>query len=213
MASFEDILLPDIGDFAEVDIVEILVGPGDRVEPEQSLLTLESEKATMEIPAPGAGIIREVLVKVGDKVGQGSALFKIETDGDGAEPAADKPAAPAHERTPPSSPAPEPPPASAPAAPAPPSAPAEPLTVTLPDIGDFSDIPVIEVLVAPGERVEIDQSMLNLESDKATMEIPSPHAGVVESVLVKVGDKLNQGDPILTLIAEASEPLMQESAP
>ena len=207
MASVEPILLPDIGDFAEVEIIEILVTPGDRIEAQQSILTLESDKATMEIPAPRGGLVKELLVKVGDKVGLGHPLLTLETDGAPAE--APSPAAP--------------PPAATTAAPTPTAAPAakasarpaagETISVVLPDIGDYSDVPVIEILVKPGDRIAVDQSVLTLESDKATMEIPSPSAGVVEGVAVKLGDKLSQGDLILTLKADADGAADTASAP
>ncbi len=215
MASVEAILLPDIGDFSDVEIIEILVAAGDRIEAEQSLLTLESDKATIEIPAPKSGVIAEVLVKVGDRVSQGSPLFRLETPRVGADAAAsvEPPAAAETEPapaqrdeapTPGAPPLPRSAPQSAPRSkPGPAAGPAatagEPIPVTLPDIGDFHDVPVIEILVSPGDRVEVDQSLLTLESDKATMEIPSPQAGIVESVAVAVGDKLNRGDRILSL--------------
>ncbi len=201
MATVEDILLPDVGDFSDIPVIEILVGPGDRIEPEQSLLTLESDKATMEIPAPKGGVITEVLVKLGDKVRQGTPLFRLEVEGTAGQAATDETREP--EPSPAESPAPETAQAAAaPAAPAPAPPAGEPVPVVLPDIGDFKDVPVIEVLVSPGERIEVDQSLLTLESDKATMEIPSPRAGVVESIAAKVGDALNQGDLILSLIPE-----------
>ena len=202
MATVEDILLPDIGDFSDVEVIEILVSPGDRIEAEQSILSLESDKATIEIPSPLAGVIRELKIKIGDRVSRGDLLMTLETEGmpsaeaqtDEAKaesrgaPAAPDPAAPAPETT--GSPK------------APPSRPAstgQTISVVLPDIGDFADIPVVEVLIAPGDRIDVDQSLLTLESDKATMEIPSPNAGIVEELAVKVGDTLNQGDLILTL--------------
>ncbi|AUB79701.1 dihydrolipoyllysine-residue acetyltransferase [Candidatus Thiodictyon syntrophicum] len=191
MAHLETILLPDIGDFAEVEIIEILVAPGERIEPEQSLLTLESDKATMEIPAPRGGVIQDLLVKVGDKIAAGSPLMTLATQDAAAPPPAASPVA-------------EPTAASPTAAPTQAAAPAvsgvgETISVLLPDIGDYAEVPVIEILVAPGERVEQDQSILTLESDKATMEVPSPQAGVVEGIAVQLGDKLSQGDLILTL--------------
>ncbi len=190
MANLETILLPDIGDFAEVEIIEILVAPGERIEPEQSLLTLESDKATMEIPAPRGGVIQDLLVKVGDKIAAGSPLLTLATEGAAVPP----PSAP--------------PPAGPTAAPTQGAAAAaggvgETISVLLPDIGDYTEVPVIEILVAPGERVEQDQSLLTLESDKATMEVPSPQAGVVEGIAVQLGDKLSQGDLILTLRADS----------
>jgi pyruvate dehydrogenase E2 component (dihydrolipoamide acetyltransferase) len=227
VATVEDILLPDVGDFNDIPVIEILVGPGDRIEPEQSLLTLESDKATMEIPAPKGGVITEVLVQLGDIVSQGTPLFRLETDAAGTEGAAQ---APGPDRTPGQTPGqhpdpaqetsgPEPSPAGGPPAKtaaassqAPPSS-AEPVPITLPDIGDFKGVPVIEVLVAPGERVEVDQSLLTLESDKATMEIPSPRAGVVDSIAVKMGDSLTQGDLILTLRPDGSATPAAETSP
>ena len=193
MAHLETILLPDIGDFAEVEIIEILVAPGERIEPEQSLLTLESDKATMEIPAPRGGVIQDLLVKVGDKIAAGSPLMTLATQDAAPPPPAASPVA-------------EPTAAGPTAAPTPAATPpaavggvGETISVLLPDIGDYAEVPVIEILVAPGERVEQDQSILTLESDKATMEVPAPQAGVVEGIAVQLGDKLSQGDLILTL--------------
>ena len=197
MASVEAILLPDIGDFSEVEIIEILVAPGDRIEPDQSLLTLESDKATMEIPAPKGGLVREILVKIGDKVGKGAKILTLESadetlaDAGIAAQTAAAPPSPAATATAPSPMVPRTALASA------------TVSVVVPDIGDFAEVPVIEILIAPGDRVEVDQSLLTLESDKATMEIPSPNAGVVEQLAVKIGDKVGQGDLILTLRADA----------
>ena len=202
MASVEDILLPDIGDFSNVEIIEILVAPGDRIESEQTVLTLESEKATIEIPSPRAGLVKELLVKVGDRVSRDDPLLRIETAG-AAEPAA-QPAVPAQQTA---SPAVERPKR---------GAAGTSVSVVLPDVGDFSDIPVIEVLVAPGEHIAVGQSLLTLESDKATMEIPSPQAGVVDELLVRIGDTLNPGDLILTLSPDddrAAEPSAKRAEP
>jgi len=215
VASVENVLLPDIGDFADVEIIEILVAPGDSIEPEQSLLTLESDKATMEIPSPVGGTVKELKVAVGDRINKNALLMTVET-GDG-EPAADhaaEPPAPA-----PAQPKAEPPqtpgtdttsPAKAAETSA--AAPAATVDVRLPDIGDFSDIPVIEVLVGIGDKVEVDQSILTLESDKATMEIPSPAAGEVQSISVKVGDQVNRGDLLMTLLGSAA-PVPGDSEP
>ena len=207
MAHLETILLPDIGDFAEVEIIEILVAPGERIEPEQSLLTLESDKATMEIPAPRGGVIQDLLVKVGDKIAAGSPLLTLATQ-DAATP------------PPPASPVAEPPAAGPTAAPTQAAIPAaansgaaETISVLLPDIGDYTEVPVIEILVAPGDRVEQDQSILTLESDKATMEVPSPQAGVVEGLAVQLGDKLSQGDLILTLRVDGGAAAAAAPAP
>jgi len=193
VATVETILLPDVGDFADVEIIEILVAPGDRISVEQPLLSLESDKATMEVPAPRAGVVKELLVKLGDKVSSGRPLLTLETEGESTAPAA-KPAPAAAAPVTATAPAPAPARAGA----------AETLSVVLPDIGDYTDVPVIEVLVKPGDQIAVDQSLLTLETDKATMEVPSPYAGLVESVAVKVGDKLTQGDLILTLRGEAA---------
>lgn len=204
MATVEDVLLPDIGDFSGVEIIEILVAPGDRVESEQSLLTLESDKATMEIPAPVAGTIGEIKVGVGDKISQGDLLLTLETSaevdsGTPTEAQAPEPTTPAVE--------PQAPTAAAP------GAAQEQVEVRLPDIGDFTNVPVIEVLVNPGDHVSVDQSLVTLESDKATMEIPSPHAGEVMSVAVKVGDTLNKGDLVLIMSAQVETAAAQAGVP
>ncbi|MBK1619702.1 dihydrolipoyllysine-residue acetyltransferase [Lamprobacter modestohalophilus] len=209
MATVEDILLPDIGEFADVEIIEILVAPGDRIEPEQSLLTLESDKASMEIPSPLGGEVTEINVKVGERVGLGHLLLRVDTSADGGKAAAEpetsraggtasgadetastanKPASTASAKT-----------GNKQAAAATNAASTEQIEVPMPDIGDFTDIPVIEVLVGIGDQVEVDQSIVTLESEKATMEIPSPTAGTVEAVHIKTGDKVNQGDLLLTL--------------
>jgi len=178
-----EVAVPDIGDFKEVEVIEVLVKPGDTIAAEQSLITVESDKATMEIPAPGAGVVKELRIKVGDKVSQGSPILLLEESG-AAAPASKTPPAPA-------------------AAPA--AASSEPMMVKVPDIGEFKDVEVIEVLVKPGDTVVKEQSLITLESDKATMEIPSPAAGVVQEIRIKTGDKVSEGAAILVLKAGAGE--------
>ena len=197
----KEISVPDIGDFKEVEVIEVLVKPGDTIAAEQSLITVESDKATMEIPAPGAGVVKELRIKVGDKVSQGMPILVLEESA--AAPAPKAAAAPA-----PVAAAPKPAPAPVPAAAAPsaPAAGTEPLTVKVPDIGDFKEIEVIEVLVKPGDSVAKEQSLITLESDKATMEIPSPAAGVVQEIRLKTGDKVSEGATILVLKAGAAAP-------
>ncbi len=224
MANIEDILVPDIGDFHGVAVIEILVKPGDRIQAEQSLVTLESDKATMEIPAPRGGVVREIKLKIGDTLNAGDLILTLEGDGadaPGSDLAAEPAPAPAPELEPalaPKAPAPAPVAASPKPAPQPPPEPVaatggEPVPVRLPDVGDYHDIPVVEVLVAPGDRVTAEQSVLTLESDKATMEIPVPQAGTVVEVLVKVGDKLNRDDLLLTLVPEgAAAPFAAQAA-
>src|SRR3954468_15396146 len=181
------VLVPDIGDFKEVEVIEILVKPGDSVAKEQSLVTLESDKATMEIPSPDAGIVKEMKIKVGDKVSKGSPILELDSQKAKSAAAEKMPEKPK------------------PQASAKPQevAKGQTMTVPVPDIGDFKEVEVIEVLVKPGDSVTKEQSLLTLESDKATMEIPSPASGVVQTIKVKVGDKVSKGAPILVL--EAAE--------
>ncbi len=179
------VVVPDIGDFKEVEVIEVLVKPGDAVSKEQSLITLESDKATMEIPSPAAGVVKELKVKTGDKVSQGTTILLLD--------AKDEPKAKKEE--PKKQEAPRPAAAAAPK----PSGDGSTQTVGVPDIGDFKEVEVIEVLVKPGDKVAKEQSLITLESDKATMEIPSPAAGVVKELKVKTGDKVSQGMPILVL--------------
>jgi pyruvate dehydrogenase E2 component (dihydrolipoamide acetyltransferase) len=194
MAKIE-IKVPDIGDFKDVEVIEVLVKPGDTVAKEQSLITVESDKASMEIPSSHAGTVAEMKVKLGDKVSEGSVILLLESAGAAAAPPLPAAAAPV-------SPAPAPAPVAAPSlAPA-----AEPLEVKVPDIGDFKDVEVIEVLVKPGDTVAKEQSLITVESDKASMEIPSPAAGTVQSLQVKLGDKVSEGSPILVLAAAGGTP-------
>jgi pyruvate dehydrogenase E2 component (dihydrolipoamide acetyltransferase) len=204
MGAMQEVFVPDIGDFKSVDVIEILVKPGDTVAVEQSLVTLESDKATMEIPSPSAGVVKEVRVKVGDKVSEGSALLVLEGGEAVKAPAA---SAPAPAKAPAAS-APAPAPASAPAASAPALAAAGGGTrqVNVPDIGDFKSVDVIEILVKPGDTVAVEQSLVTLESDKATMEVPSPAAGKVKEILLKIGDKVAEGSAILVLEAAGGAP-------
>ena len=187
-----DIKVPDIGDFDEVTVIELLVKPGDTVKPEQSLLTVESDKASMEIPSSHGGVVKELRVKLGDKVKEGSVVLVLEAEGVAASvaPAAAAAAAPAAAAQAP---------ALAPAAAPAPTAASGPIEVRVPDIGDFKDVVVIEVLVKPGDAVKVEQSLLTVESDKASMEIPSSAAGVLKALKVKVGDKVNIGDLVAIL--------------
>ena len=217
MAQTIEVLLPDIGDFHDVEIIEILVSPGDHVEAEDPLLTLESDKASMEIPSPQAGVVGDIKVALGDKINQGDLLMLLEAATAESEAAAvaEPEAPPPVEET--TSPAVEPPPEPEPVSQPPSAAVGEPQIreVLLPDIGDFKDVEIIELLVSPGDRVEAEQSLLTLESDKATMEIPAPFGGVVKSLAVGIGDKVNEGDRIaeLEIVAGASVSAAPETAP
>ena len=202
-----EIKVPDIGDFDEVAVIEVLVKPGDRVDVEQSLITVESDKASMEIPSSASGVVKALKVKVGDKVSEGSLVLLLESDAASEAPA--PVAAPA------AAPTPAPIASPAPSAASDASQASGPVNVLVPDIGDFQDVAVIEILVKPGDAVAADQSLITVESDKASMEIPSSHAGVVKELLVKVGDKVNQGDLLAVLNASgraATAPAAQASA-
>jgi len=191
-----DVTVPDIGDYKNVPVIEVLVKEGERVEKDAALLTLESEKATMEVPAPTAGVVRGIKVKVGDKVSQNDVIMALESDAaapalaHGASPA---PKAEPAKLAPATAPAPKPAPAAAPATGS------STMTVTVPDIGDYQDIPVIEVLVKDGDVVEKDAPLIVLESEKATMEVPAPAAGTVRGMKVKAGAKVSKGTAICTL--------------
>ena len=190
-----ELQVPDIGDFKDVEVIEILVKPGDTVTADQSLITIESDKASMEIPSSGAGVIKELRIKVGDKINQGTVIATAEGAGEAAVP-------PKAESVPAeATPAPEvapPPPVQAPAAGG------GPIDVLVPDIGDFKDVEVIEVLVKVGDTIAADQSLITIESDKASMEIPSSAAGVVKELKVKVGDKINKGNLLAILEGAAA---------
>jgi pyruvate dehydrogenase E2 component (dihydrolipoamide acetyltransferase) len=202
-----DIQVPDIGDFDEVTVIELLVKPGDTVKADQSLITVESDKASMEIPSSQAGVIKEIKIKLGDKVKQGSVVLSLEADGGAAAeaPAPAPAAAPAAVQ--PASPAPA-------AAPAPaPAAASGSVEVRVPDIGDFKDVTVIEVLVKPGDSIKAEQSLITVESDKASMEIPSSSAGVLKELKVKMGDKINIGDLLAILEGSAAPAAAPVAAP
>ena len=247
MASIE-VKVPDIGDFDEVSVIELLVKPGDTVKTEQSLVTVESDKASMEIPSAAAGVVKELKVKLGDKVKEGSALVVLEADvaaetesgrpeaassgagpdasragsgssragsgassdsspaGSGASPAGagaspagagSSPAGSTSSRAEAASARSEP--ASARAEPVEAPRTNAPIEIRVPDIGDVKDVAVIELLVKPGDTIKPEQSLVTVESDKASMEIPSSAAGTLKELKIKVGDKVNTGDLIAVL--------------
>jgi len=197
MADLKEAIVPDIGDYSDVPVIEVLVAAGDTVEKDQGLVTLESDKATMEVPSSVAGVVRELKVKVGDTLSEGAVVALIETAGDDADA---KPARAAAE-------APAPAPAAAPqseAKAAPAASGGGVQEAKVPDIGDYGDVPVIEVLVAVGDTVAKDQGLVTLESDKATMEVPSAVAGVVKELKVKVGDTVSEGS-VVALVEKEGE--------
>ncbi|MBO2585099.1 dihydrolipoyllysine-residue acetyltransferase [Shewanella algae] len=194
MADMKQVLVPDIGG-DEVQVIEICANVGDSLAAEDSIITVESDKATMDIPAPFAGVLKELKVAVGDSVSEGTLIALMAAEGVEAAPVAEAPKAEA-----------APVPAAAPAPAAEQAAPAAPaaggsqvIEVTVPDIGDAADVDVIEVLVSEGETIEADAGLITLETDKATMDVPSPQAGTVKSLKVKVGDKVSQGSLVLLL--------------
>ena len=194
-----DIQVPDIGDFDEVGVIELLVKVGDTVKAEQSLITVESDKASMEIPSSHAGVVKELRIALGDKVKQGSVIAVVESaDAAAAAVPANAPA-PAPSAAPSAAPAAAPVVAAAPAPAAAPAASAGPVEVRVPDIGDFKDVAVIEMLVKVGDTIKLEQSLFTVESDKASMEIPSPAAGVLTEIKVKIGDTVNIGDLVAML--------------
>jgi pyruvate dehydrogenase E2 component (dihydrolipoamide acetyltransferase) len=236
MSQLIDVKVPDIGDFSDVPVIELFVKVGDTIAVDDAIATLESDKATMDVPSSHAGVVKEILVAVGDKVAEGSLLIRVEAagaaaaagspplqggetgvsasnarslssdeaqqrlpgqGGDGSQPTSDK----THP---------------------PPSLPLEGggaapsggiIEVTVPDIGDFSDVPVIELFVKPGDTIAVDDAIATLESDKATMDVPSSHAGVVKEVLVALGDKVSQGVVLLKLEAAGGAAAQTSAAP
>ena len=173
MSNIVQIKVPDIGDFKEVEVIEVLVSVGDTIKAEQSLITVESDKASMEIPASQGGVVKSISVKVGDKVAEGTVVLEVEAAG-AAAPAAPA-AAPAAAAPAKAAEAAKPAAAAAPA----PAASAGPVEIQVPDIGDFKEVEVIEVMVAVGDTIKAEQSLITVESDKASMEIPASQGGVV----------------------------------
>ena len=187
-----EVRVPDIGDFKDVAVIELLVKPGDAVKTEQSLITVESDKASMEIPSNAAGVVKELKVALGDKISEGSPLLVLEAADGAASPS---PPAPKQSQIPQVAPGPAPAPQAAPAG----GGVAE---LRVPDIGDFKDVAVIELFIKPGDSVKPEQSLITVESDKASMEIPASQGGVIKEVKVKVGDKVSQGS-LVALIESA----------
>lgn len=205
MSDIKQVLVPDVGG-DEVEVIEVCVAVGDEVEAEASLITVESDKASMDIPAPFAGTISEILVAVGDKVGQDKLIMKM-TSSDGTsettvETAPEKPAPDATDEqsaTPAAEKA-EGEPEQTEAQPeADTNAEPQVIEVTVPDIGGDTDVEVIEVLVAVGDSIEQEAGLITLETDKATMDVPAPQAGVVKELKIKTGDKVSQGSLVLLL--------------
>ncbi|MEQ1579435.1 MAG: dihydrolipoyllysine-residue acetyltransferase [Steroidobacteraceae bacterium] len=186
------ILVPDIGDFHDVEVIDVLVKVGDTVAVETPLVTLETDKATMDVPSNAAGVVQSLAVKKGDRVSKGSIVVTLAA---AASAAAAAPVA-AAPKAPPVSQA----PATATAAPIAAPAAAQVVSVVVPDIGDFHDVEVIDVLVKAGDAVAVDTPLVSLETEKATMDVPSSAAGVVQSVAIKKGDRVSKGSVVVTVL-------------
>jgi len=208
VANSIDIVVPDLGDFSDVEIIEVLVGEGDRVAREDGLVTLETDKASMDVPSPDDGVIESLSVSAGDRINSGDVIGRMSVEAAGsAEPESDSPAAAQVPETP------EPPPES-------PTAEAGgERTLVVPDIGDFNDVDVIEVHVSEGQEISADDPLITLETDKAAMDVPAEVGGRIASVLVAVGDKVSKDSPIAVIEAAggqakaAAEPTAAAPAP
>ena len=204
MSQIIEVTVPDIGDFESVPVIELFVKVGDSIKVDDAIVTLESDKATMDVPSTVDGIVKEVLVQLGSKVGEGALLIKVETGG--AAAAAPAPAAQAAASAPVAAPA---------AAPA--AAGGGVVEVKVPDIGDFAEVPVIELFVKVGDTIKVDDAIVTLESDKATMDVPSTVAGTVKEVLIQLGSKVGEGAVLIKVetgaSAPAAAPVAQAAAP
>jgi pyruvate dehydrogenase E2 component (dihydrolipoyllysine-residue acetyltransferase) len=192
LANLHDIVIPDLGDFDDVEVIEILVSVGDHVAREDGLITLETDKATMDVPASEGGIVQSLTVAVGDKVSSGSVIGTIAVEVSDTvivTPAIEAEvlqgdttvvATPVGATT---------------------TIVGGLKTIAVPDLGDFSDVEVIEVLVAVGDTVQLEDPLLTLETDKAAMDVPSIAAGTIDAVLVKVGDRVSKGTPVAVIDA------------
>ena len=189
-----EVAVPDIGSDDEVDVIDVLVSVGDTIEKEDGLITLETDKATMDVPSTHAGTVKEVLISNGDKVKEGTVVIKLEIAGEGGS--SESEAAPAQQEAPAKE-------ESAPQASA--SSSSETIEVAVPDIGEDGEVDVIDVLVSPGDTVEKEDGLITLETDKATMDVPSTHAGTIKEVFIKAGDKVKQGTLVVKLETSGGE--------
>ena len=210
MSQLIEVKVPDIGDFDQVPVIELFVKVGDTIKVDDAIATLESDKATMDVPSSAAGVVKEVLISLGDKVAEGTVLIRVEAAGAAAAAPAPAAAAPAPAAAAPA-------PAAAPAAAAP-AAGGGVVEVKVPDIGDFDSVPVIELFVKVGDSIKAEDAIATLESDKATMDVPSSATGVVKEVLVKLGDKVSEGSVLIKVetgagAAAAPAPAASAAAP
>ena len=215
-----EIKVPDIGDFDSVGVIEVLVKAGDTIKVEQSLVTVESDKASMEIPSSQAGVVKELKVALGDQIREGSVLLLLETADSATAPKEEAASAQPAEVSTAKAPETKAEPAVAtsvndPVATAVTAADTT-VDIRIPNIGDFQDVAVIELLAKVGDTVAVEQSLFTVESDKASMEIPSPAAGTIVALTVQLGDKVNVGDVVGQMVvqgAAAPAPAAQNTAP
>lgn len=222
MADITQVKVPDIGDASGVDVIEVLVNVGDTIEVEDSLIVLETDKATMEVPSSHAGVVKSIEVKVGDKVSEGDVILSVEATDNASssddseeskeESTKDESSKEEGDNTQQKQSADD---ASQQGADDSDEGEEKEEPLIVPDIGDSSDVDVIEVTVQAGDSVEKDDSLIVLETEKATMEVPSPSAGTIVSMSVKVGDKVSQGDQIgviKTTATQSTKPKKQQPA-
>ncbi len=202
MTSTIDIVIPDLGDFEDVEVIEILVSNGDTVEREDGLITVETDKASMDIPSPENGVIGSLTIAVGDTVSTGDVIGTLTMQVGDTVVITPAIAAPITGETTVLASEEEAPPKSA-----------GKQTLVVPDLGDFDDVEVIEVHISAGDKVEVEDSLVTLETDKAAMDVPAVVAGTIESVLVNVGDKVSEGSSlgIIDAVAAAVAPRVEET--
>ncbi len=209
MSDIEKILVPDVGG-DEVEVIEICFAVGDNLEADEGILTVETDKASMDIPAPFAGELVALTVSVGDKIKEGDVIAEMKSAAAGGESSEPEVAAPAEKPVEPEVKA-----EVAAQAPAPVAAPAatssEIIDIAVPDIGEDGEVDVIDVLVAVGDVIEAEDGLITLETDKATMDVPSSHAGTVKEVFISTGDKVKQGSIVIKLETSSGAPVVAEA--
>ena len=209
MSDIEKILVPDVGG-DEVEVIEICFAVGDNLEADEGILTVETDKASMDIPAPFAGELVALTVSVGDKIKEGDVIAEMKSSAAGGESSEPEVAAPAEKPVEPEVKA-----EVAAQAPAPVAAPvatsSEIIEIAVPDIGEDGEVDVIDVLVAVGDVIEAEDGLITLETDKATMDVPSSHAGTVKEVFISTGDKVKQGSIVIKLETSSGAPVVAEA--
>ena len=200
MSQIIEVKVPDIGDFSDVPVIDLFVKVGDSIKVDDAIATLESDKATMDVPSTTGGMVQEVLVQIGSRVSEGSVLIRVDSAAAAAAPAPQAAA-----------PAPAPEPVEAPVAVT--TAGGGVIAVTVPDIGDFSEVPVIDLFVKVGDSIKVDDAIATLESDKATMDVPSTVEGVIKEVLVQLGSKVSEGSLLIKVEAGAAAAVNPENTP